>query len=101
MSGGEGLIWLCRALSWSHDALALIALIALLIVLHLGAWFIMEIYGLMLGFWYLLIRSEAQVKIICFANVIFVLEHNNINLNDTLTHLNPYFSIVNGHQYGG
>ena len=70
MSGGEGLIWLCRALSWSHDALALIAL---LIVLHLGARFIMEIYGLMLGFWYFLIHSEAQVKIICFANVISVL----------------------------
>ena len=50
-----------RALSWSHDAWALIAFI----VLHLGAWFTMEIYRFMLGFWYFLIsysRSEGTGK---------------------------------------
>ena len=39
------------------------------IVLHLGAWFTMEIYGLMLGFWYFLI-SYSKGTIICFTNVI-------------------------------
>ena len=38
-----------RAYSWSHDAWALIALIAFF-VRHIGARFTMEIYGLMLGF---------------------------------------------------
>ena len=54
------------------------------IVLHLGARFTMEIYGLMLDFGTFLRSSyapRAQVKIVFFANV---LEHNNIRLNDTL-----------------
>ena len=53
------------------------------IVLLLGAWFTMEIYGLKLVLFdkLLTLLARAQVKI---ANVIFVLEHNNIRLNDTL-----------------
>ena len=51
------------------------------------------LYGLMPCFWYFLI-SYSQVKIMCFTNVSFVLEHNNIRLNDTLNECNEHKPIL-------
>ena len=64
-----------RALSWSHDAWALIALIALLsAILVLGNIVLV-----------LLIRiTRAPRAQVFFTNVSHVLDHNNIYLNDTM-----------------
>ena len=59
----------CFALSWSHDAWALIALIAFF-VRHIGA-------RKYMGFLVLLMR-EGTSKNHIFTNVSHVLDHNNI-----------------------
>ena len=71
-----------RALSWSHDAWALIALIALLsAILVLGL--LWKYMGLCFGtFDTYNSRSEGASKNHIFTNVSRVLDHNN--LNDTL-----------------
>ena len=61
-----------RALSWSHDAWALIALLSAILVL-----------GIIVLV--LLIRiTRAPKAQVFFTNVSHVLDHNNIYLNDTL-----------------
>ena len=73
-----------RALSWSHDAWALIALISAILVLGL-LWKYMGLCSVLV----LLIRitraPRAQVNIIFLQMLVMhVLDHNNIYLNDTL-----------------